>query len=178
MNDKDEIGTTLSVEIQKKELPKITIIVSLIISILLSLGGFFFFLIVLAYWLLFLLFQVYRFSRKIVYEFGTKGCIQYYRKGRNLTETIVLYKDIDEPKFNIIDYIVNGNHTWYVFTIHYGKICYTYCYDDDNIPTKDFDYICAHKFYQCWSRYTVGKELDYNESNRITMGILNDMIKK
>lgn len=182
MNTENEIGKIEAVEAQKKEWPKITIIVSLIISVVICIRGIQFsqyeyMLVVLLYWLLFLLYQVFRFSRKKVFQFGTDGCIRYYRKGRTTSETIIMYKDIKEPEFNIIDLKVNGYHSSYQFTIDFGEISFTYSYDHDDIPTEDFDYICAHRLYRCWKKYRTGQEFDYKESDRIALGMLHNLVK-
>lgn len=180
----NEIGAIKSFEYQKKEWPKITVIVSLILSIIVCTTAgmdslFITLLIVLLYWLLFILFMVYRFTRKKVVAFGSEGCMKYCQKGDKIVDkTIIKYKEIGEPKFDMVDYRVNGSHQNYWFTVSFGAISFRYIYDDDDIPDKDFEYLCAHKLYRYWSKYARGQESDFKESERIAFGMLQNMINK
>lgn len=183
MENWEQIGTIISVECQKKEWPIVTLIVSLIVSIFLCVTAIRFsllntLLIVLLYWLFFSLFIVYRFTRKKVLRFGTKGCLQYCRKGETATDVVIVkYNEIDAPKFDIVDYKLNGNHKNYWITISFGALSFQYVYDDD-IPVKDFDYICAHKLYRYWSQYARGKEADFNESHVIVYSRLQNSLRE
>lgn len=179
----DDIGEIRHVEIQKNGWPMITMIVSLVISIIIIFANirrldFVLLLAVLLYWLIFLLIQVYRLSRKKIFKFGTEGCICYYCKGKYISKVLIMYSDIHQPKFDITDYMVNGYHSTYIFSIDFGRVSFSYNYNDDDIPTQDFDYICAHILYRCWSKYQTGKELDYNESDRIVFGMLRNKMKE
>lgn len=182
MNEEIQIGRLLAVEYQKKRWPKVTIIVSLFISafvVFLSIKDSLYerLFFVLIYWALFLLVQMYRFTRKKIIKFGTEGFIQYIRTRGNVSQKVIMYKDLSVPKFNIVDHQVNGHHSFYMFTIDFGSLRFDYTYDHDDVPTNDFDYIYAHRLYRCWTRYAWGKETDYEESSRIALGMVNNMMK-
>ena len=182
MDEELQIGNVIAIEYQKKQWPKVTIIVSLLISafvIFLAIKDSQYekMLFVLIYLALFLLIQVYRFTRKKIVKFGSHGFIQYNLKKGNVSKKIFMYKDLTAPKFNIVDHQVNGYHSFYNFTIDFGAIRFDYMYDHDDVPTEDFDYIIAHRLHRCWTKYAWGRETDYEESNHITMGLLNNMMK-
>lgn len=178
----NEIGSVLAEERQVKSWPQKTIIVSSIFSaymlyFAIAHSSYITLLFVVIYWGIFFICMAYRFSRKKSYTFGTLGVLREYRKGKEVEETISLYTDVDEPDFHVTEFKVNGTHTNYAFSVNFGTIGFSYSYDPFDIPYNDFDYICAHKFYRFWSKSKFGEERNFNESERIALGMMANMLK-
>ena len=176
-----EIGTIYSVENEKKRWPFVTMSILIIISIMVCMlcfkdGEYIGLLFVLLLWLFFFLFITLRYSKRRILTFGTKGCTYHYRNGKRVRNTVLFYKDVLEPCFNIVDYKINGVHNSYWFTVSYGVFSFNYIYDDNDIPDGDFDYICAHKLYRYWSKYISGKESDFKESEKVLLRRLHNMM--
>ena len=178
----ETIGGVLAEDRQVKRWPKKTIVVSSIISAYMLYfamvhSSYITLLFVVIYWGVFFVCMAYSFSRNRTYKFGALGVLREYKKGSVVEKTISLYADVDKPDFHVTEFKVNGMHTNYAFSVNFGTIGFAYSFAPANIPYNDFDYICAHKFYRYWSKSKFGEESNFNESERIALGEIANMLK-
>ena len=164
----ETIGEVLAEERQVKRWPQKTIVVSSVITaymlyFTMAHSRYITLLLVVIYWGVFFVCMAYGFSRNRTYKFGALGVLREYKKGSVVEETISLYADVDKPDFHVTEFKVNGMHTNYAFSVNFGTIGFSYSFDPANISYNDFDYICAHKFYQYWSKSKFGEVKDFNE---------------